>query len=282
MLRKLCVCLILVVSLFGCADDREVRTIHVNGVDIGYRMMGQGEPLLMIMGYGGTMDAWDPVLVSELARNWQVILFDNRNVGYSSTSPEAVTISLMARDSLGLLGGLGIESAHVLGWSMGSVIAQEMALSQPDSIRKLVLYGSAFERDPVMEALKRFDGLTSEEFAAMLFPKPWVDRNSDIYSRLPVSVLPATPEAINRQRQALGLWKGSGDRLPGLDKDVLLVVGEADKITPLDQSLKMAGMIDGAWLVRFKGAGHWLMYQAPGGVASVVQDFLVDRQDLLH
>jgi len=236
----------------------------------------------MIMGYAGTMDVWDPALVQSLAQSYQVILFDNRNMGYSSSSPETVTITLMAQDALGLLDALGVESAHVLGWSMGSVIAQEMVLDQPVKVDKLMLYGSAYEREPVMAALKRFDGLKPEEFATMLFPKAWVSQHPDIYSRLPSSSIPPTPEAINRQRQALAMWAGTADRLSKITNDTLLVVGEEDAITPLGQSLAMSDMIDGAWLVRFKNAGHWLMYQAPEDLASVVKTFIETDHNLLN
>lgn len=283
MVRRLLVSLVFLVLLAGCAVRQEsaVRSLPVNGVEIGYHVKGQGDPLLMIMGYAGTMDVWDPALVDALAKQYQVIVFDNRNVGRSTTSSDTVTMQLMADDALGLLDALGIEKAHVLGWSMGTVIAQEMAFKRPGAVGKLVLYGSACEREPVMDALKRFDGLTPEQFAALLFPRAWVAQHPDIYSRLPSPAIPAMPEAIERQRQALNQWGGSVDRLPGLNKEVLLMVGEDDAITPLAQSEKMAGLISGAWLVRYKGAGHWLMYQNPEGMASTIREFLESRQDLL-
>lgn len=282
MFRRCLIILALIVVLTGCATRQEIRTARVNGVDLAYEIKGQGEPLLMIMGYAGTMDVWDPVLVDRLADHYQLIMFDNRNVGFSSTSSEEVSISLMAKDSIGLLNALGVESAHVFGWSMGTVIAQEMALSHPEKIRKLVLYGAACDGEPVMEALKRFEGLTPKQFAALLFPKEWAEANPDIYAQLPVPASPATPEAIARQHQALSEWPGTADRLPGLDKDVLLVVGEEDFVTPPAQGEKMMGLIQGAWLVRYKGAGHWLMYQTPEGLSSSTIDFLGQDQNLLN
>lgn len=281
-MRKILVCLVFMVFLGGCASKARIQSAHVNGAEIGYQIRGKGEPLLMIMGYAGTMDVWDPALVDALADKYQVILFDNRNVGRSSTSAETVTISLMAQDCLGLLDALGVKSAHIFGWSMGSVIAQEIALVQPERVRKLILYGTAVEPEPIMEAIKRFDGLTPKEFVSKLFPKAWAEQNSDVYSRLPVPAVPATPEAVSRQRQALAQWQGTGSRLPHLNKDVLLVVGEDDSITPLSQSMKVAEMIDGAWLVRFKDGGHWLMYQTPEGLSSVTLEFLGARQNLLQ
>ncbi len=288
-MRHVIVLVLLVVFLAACVDGQtvsvesvEVRTVHVNGVDIGYKSVGQGEPLLMIMGYGGTMDVWDPALVNALAKSYQVVIFDNRNMGYSSTSPEAVTLPLMARDALGLLHALGIEQAHVFGWSMGSIIGQEMAFMQPEVVDKLVLYGSSCERDATMAALKRFEGLTPEQFIAMLFPKAWAEQNPGIYSRLPAPSIPPTQEAISRQHQALASWQGSCDRLASLEEEVLVVVGEDDRILSLDQSLQLVAGIKGAWFVRFRGAGHWLMYQSPEGLADVVDVFLRGNQDLLQ
>lgn len=88
MLRRLFVSVVLLALLIGCAANHESAflSMPVNGVDIAYQVKGQGDPLLMVMGYGGTMDVWEPALVDALAKHYQVILFDNRNVGRSSTS----------------------------------------------------------------------------------------------------------------------------------------------------------------------------------------------------
>lgn len=285
MVRCAALTFLLALCLAGCAAKATIHSasvVNVNGMDIGYEMSGQGEPLLMIMGYGGTMDVWDPVLVDRLDDHYTVIRFDNRNVGFSSTSAEPVTVDLMALDALGLLDALGIEQAHVLGWSMGSMIAQEMALARPDAVEKLVLYGTISEHDAVMRAIGQFDGLTPRQFMDMLFPKDWAAQNQGIYTRLPKPAKPATPEAIARQRQALAKWPGTTDRLREIRHDTLLVVGEEDSITPPEQSLAVAGKLPGAWLVRFKGAGHWLMYQTPDGLASAIHLFIQDRQNLLQ
>lgn len=288
-MRRVFLSLLLLVSLAACVHGQgtsfqavPVQTIAVDGVDIGYRVLGKGEPLLMIMGYAGTMDVWAPKLVERLAQSHTVILFDNRNMGYSSISPETVTISRMAQDALGVLRGLNMERAHVLGWSMGSIIAQEMAYSQPEALGKLILYGTAFECEPVMAAIKGFEGLSQKEFMARLFPKAWVAEHSEIYSHLPVPAIAPTAYAIGAQQQALAQWPGAGTRPGSLDREVLLLVGEDDDITPVGQSLLLAREIKGASLVRFKGAGHWLMYQAPEEMAATVQQFLVVKHDLLH
>ena len=289
-MRRLLACLALLFLLVGCVARSNAPvvppvtagTVSVDGVDLAYRVRGSGEPLLMIMGYAGTMDAWDPALVDSLAESYRVILFDNRNMGCSGTSPDPVAIDVMARDALGLLRGLGIDRAHVLGWSMGSVIGQELALMDPDAVDKLVLYGTTCSADAIGKAVRMFDGVTQEQFMAMLFPEPWAKAHPDIFGRLPVPAHPATPEAIARQRKAIFDWPGTCGRLSELDRDVLVVAGEMDDVTPAMLGLEVAAEIPGAWLARFKGGGHWLMYQAPEDLASTVKAFLASDQDLLR
>lgn len=289
-MRRLFACLALLFLLAGCAarsGDQAAPpvtagTVSVNGVDLAYRIQGKGEPLLMIMGYGGTMDAWDPALVDSLARSYRVILFDNRNVGYSGTSPDPVTIDVMARDALGLLKGLSMDRVHVLGWSMGSIIAQELALMDQDAVGKLVLYGTTCSADAIGAAVKRFDGVTLEQFKTMIFPEPWAREHPDAFDRLPVPAHPATPEAIARQRQAILDWTGTCGRLSALDRAVLVVAGEMDDVTPPMLGQEVAEDIPGAWMVRFKGGGHWLMYQAPEDLAEAVKTFLSTDQRVLH
>jgi pimeloyl-ACP methyl ester carboxylesterase len=273
----------------GCAPVRSITVAalpvaiaQVDDARLGYRVVGAGEPLLLIMGYAGTMDVWDGDLVARLARTRRVILFDNRGMGHSSGSEAPLTMEMMARDALGLMDVLGIRRADVMGWSMGSVIAQEMALTRPDAVGKLVLYGSACDPEPVRAALARFDTMSREQFAAALFPRVWTEANPSIYSRLPSPALPPSAQAVARQRAALDAWEGTRARLTSLSGPVLLVSGEDDAVTPVDQSLDMASLIPGAWLARFKGGGHWLMYQTPEGMASVIETFLSGRQDLLH
>lgn len=286
-MRRVSVFLVLLFLVSGCAARSvtpkiDAGTVNVNGVDIAYRMQGAGEPLLLVMGYAGTMDAWDPALVASLAKSNRVILFDNRNMGCSGTSPDPVSMELMARDAIGLLKGLGIGRAHVLGWSMGSVIAQEMALMDPDAVGKVVLYGTTCSADAISKAVRKFDGLTPKQVAALLFPKPWVKNHPDIYSRLPSPANPATPEAIMRQRKAILDWPGSCGRLAALDKAVLVIEGGMDDITPVAGAMEVVAEIPGAWVARFKGGGHWLMYQAPEGMARTVKAFLATDQDLLR
>lgn len=286
-MRRVLFSFLLLLSLFACSHRNlsavtpPVQTVPVNGVDIGYTMTGQGEPLLMVMGYAGTMDVWDPTLVDRLAENYTVIRFDNRNIGYSSTSDEEVTMELMARDGLALLDALGIEKAHVMGWSMGSIIAQTMTLMQPEKIDKVVLYATASEPGPVLEHIDSMKDATPEMLLARLFPKAWIDQNPDVYSRLPSPVIPADPKSVKRQYVAITKWQGTKGKLKDVTKEVLVLSGEQDDITTPDLNLAVASEIPTCSIVRFNGAGHWLMYQAGEQMAGTVHQFIETRHDLI-
>ncbi|AKB37710.1 hypothetical protein MSSAC_3120 [Methanosarcina siciliae C2J] len=92
-------------------DSSPVKHVPVNGVELGYREFGSGEPLLLIMGFGGKMDTWNKTFVWELAQDYRVIIFDNRGVGYSSDSGENYSLELFASDTAGLLDALEISPA---------------------------------------------------------------------------------------------------------------------------------------------------------------------------
>ena len=123
-------------------EENETKMVHVDDIDIAYKTFGEGDPLLMIMGSSGTMDLWPPELLSELASHNQVIIFDNRGMGKTTASDKEFTMELFANDTAGLLDALNISRAHVLGWSMGTFIAQELVLNYPDKVDKVILYAA--------------------------------------------------------------------------------------------------------------------------------------------
>lgn len=254
------------------------QTVAVGDVVLAYRILGQGKPLLLITGYGCTMDTWDPTLLAALSAHHRLILMDNRGMGLSTASATPFSLRLFADDAAGLLAALGIAKADVLGWSMGAMTALELALAHPDRVGRVAAYGTAATVAPVAAAIDRFKRLTAAAFAAQLFPKAWSEAHPDAVSQLPKPAMRPQPDIVRRQAAALTGWPGFGDRLHALDKDVLLVVGQEDTVTPPDQSRILADRIPGSWLIRFRNAGHWLMFQYPRTLAQVVEAFLEDRR----
>ena len=112
---------------------------RIGDVELDYEQSGTGPPLLMIMGMSGTALHWGEPFLEALRSDFEVIVYDHRGVGASSRLDGPITTPELAADAAGLLGALEIESAHVLGVSMGGMVAQELALAHPERVRTLTL-----------------------------------------------------------------------------------------------------------------------------------------------
>ena len=146
-MRRLGPTLATLAILAGCGPapeqrfTAEVRTAQVGGTEIAWYERGSGPPLVMLMGTGSTMAEWDPALVALLAERHRLILFDYPGVGLSGPWRGA-TFDDLARTTAALMDEIGIDSADVLGWSMGGFVAQRLAIAQPARVDSLVLAGT--------------------------------------------------------------------------------------------------------------------------------------------
>lgn len=111
----------------------------INDINIYYDVHGDGFPLVMVMGFLGNADCWDPRMMPVLSDKFKVITFDNRGAGRTDVSDKEFSIKLLAEDTVGLMDVLNVPKAHVLGTSMGGMIAQELALNYPGRVEKLIL-----------------------------------------------------------------------------------------------------------------------------------------------
>jgi len=216
-----------------------VRYAEAGGVRLGYREFGSGEPLLLIPGFGATMDTqWNETFIGILATKYHVYTYDHRGMGYSSDDNATPAIALYADEVAALMTALGYDSMHVYGVSMGSSISQQLVIDHPERVRKLVLDSVSYSiRLPETRIL--FNTIES------------------------VAGNTSYPEGVREEAQANLAWNGSYDGLSGIQKDVMLVVGTADVLTPDAVAVRMAGQINGSWLVRFKGLPHVGSHYAP-------------------
>jgi len=219
-------------------NETPVQYAEVNGVTLGYREFGAGEPLLMIEGFGATMDNWGETFIGILASKYHVYTYDHRGMGYSGDSDKAPSMSQYAEDAAALMSALGHERMHVYGASMGSSISQQLVIDHPDKVQKLILDSNTY---------------------SVLIPETKV-LHSIIET---VAVNASEPQGLRNEAKANLEWNGSFDRLSGINNDVMLVVGTEDVLTPQEVSLQIAGEINGSWLVRFKGLPHTGYHQAP-------------------
>ncbi|MBU1868976.1 MAG: alpha/beta hydrolase [Candidatus Omnitrophica bacterium] len=262
----------------------QAKALRVKDIEIAYKELGFGYPLVLIMGYGASMDLWDPGVLKELSSRYKVIIFDNRGVGKSSATDKEFTIELFADDTLQLIDALGIKQAHVLGYSMGTNIAQELALNHPEKVSKLILVeGDCGGKEAISAAPDVFFELTDttcppeervKRLISLLLPEKWLKAHPDVHNYLPFPEDTVSIESINRQTKAMEDWKGSFSRLTKITQPTLLITGTEDIVTPPANSFLMVQRIPGAWLVQIEGGGHGLMYQYPKKFSDIILSFL--------
>lgn len=262
----------------------DIQMIPAGDIKIAYKEVGTGDPLLLIMGWDGTMDLWDPQMVNTLAAHYRVIIFDNRGMGGSTATEENFTIELFADDTANFMDALDLEHTHILGWSMGTQIALELALDHPEKVDKLILYSANCGGDegifPDPEVTDKFRNIsgTPEERAQrafeVLLPEQWLAEHPNPGAYFPNVTETSPQEHIDAQWYAMVNWNGSYRRLPQITQDTILITGTEDIVFPPRNSFKIAEQIPGAWLVQFRGGGHGLMFQYPERFSSIVLYFL--------
>jgi pimeloyl-ACP methyl ester carboxylesterase len=273
-----------------------VNTQHVpvGDINIAYKMFGQGKPILLISGIGQTKDAWEPSLLSNLAAtNHTVIVFDNRGIGETTVGTKPFSIVQFANDTAGLLDALHIEKTDVLGYSLGSLVAQELSLSYPQKVDRLVLHGTSCGGNetvsPSQQTAEMLMKISSPEtsgnmtveqqamiFAQIMFPPEWLEEHPEILNTITEAppFKSVSPENIQQQAMAVGTWKGACDRLSSITKPSLLIVGDQDLLAPPANSIMMAQRIPHSWLVIIQGTGHGMMLQVPDEFRAIIQTFL--------
>ena len=237
-----------------------------DGATLHHEIHGSGEPVLLITGTSASIGLWTAPVLEALAAGHQVIAYDHRGMGGSSESADAVSMASLAVDAAALLDALGTGPAHVVGWSLGSAVAQELALARPDLVASLVLYGTwgradGFQRS-VMVGL-RHPWATGDMEAALgalgiAFSPQLLD--SPDYGAIMGSLLPLFPQtpaqvAMTARQWEADLLHDTADRLATIDKPTTVLSGEQDLLTPPWQNRAVAAAIPGAELVLVEGPG---------------------------
>ncbi len=261
--------------------------IDAGGVQLDCERSGNasGPPLLLIMGMSGTTLHWGEPFLELLRRDFDVIAYDHRGVGASSRLDGHVTIGQMADDAAALLGALELDSAHVLGISMGGMIAQELALAHPELIRTLTLGctycggpGSALAPEDVIRelgaAMMSGDreqalrvGFEVNVSAAMAADDEAYARFLEIGNRRAVAV-----PVVMEQLQACAAHDTHA-RLPELASLPTLVIhGTDDRMLPVENGRLIASLIPGSRLEIFDGVGHLFFWERPERSAELVRE----------
>ena len=262
--------------------------VRVNDIEMYYVEAGTGEPLVLIMGFGGDHMAWGFQLRA-FAERYRVIAFDNRGAGQTDAPDAPYTIPMMAEDTRGLMDALGIGRADVLGVSMGGMIAQELALRHPDRVRSLHLGCTLARPDRYSHArgaawTEARTGLSPEAATRLvslwLFSPATYNERPEFVEQLLQGAL-ANPyrqslTGFLRQRDAIGLHD-TLDRLGGIRCPTLVSVAEDDILVPPRLSRELAARIPGADLRVVARAGHVYFWERPDAFNELCLDFLVGQ-----
>jgi len=260
------------------------------GIDCYYEEAGSGEPVILIAGVGADHAAWIPQ-VAEYSRLYRVVTIDNRGIGRSDApgGVEAYTASEMAEDTASLMDAAGIERAHVIGQSLGSAIAQELALKYPHRIRTLQLTVSWGRSDERIRNLSRImsilieRGLMEEYYAyihTLAFSPDLVDTVPDLIAQLYRTNMLESPKRPT-VRGLLGQWHAvychdALDRLGALNVPTQVIAGEGDMLIHPLYARKLADSIRGCRFQSFKGekASHLLNIEMARQFNSVTLEFI--------
>ena len=250
-----------------------LKKVHVGDIDVGYKMFGRGDPLILFNGASDSMDAWDPSFLTGISSNHTVIVFDQRGIGNSTVGSKPYTYQQLASDTAGLLDALKIPKADVLGYSLGSYLAQQLTIMYPNKVNSIVLIGSScggndhtpkpaeflkLQSDIVNKSLNNIP-ISHEEFKSLTaasLGSGWIKLHPESVD-IPANITtlqqlkPGLPPDILNNQNNVGKhwednpnWSGACDELAKLDKPTLVITGTDDNFyQPHVNSLKIAEKI---------------------------------------
>jgi pimeloyl-ACP methyl ester carboxylesterase len=261
-----------------------MRKVNVKGVELVYERRGSGPPLLMIMGFASTCYHWhgfDEIL----AKDFDVITFDNRGGGDNSAAPLPSSIAEMADDAGGLLDAVSVACAHVVGVSMGGMIAQELALRRSEKIDRLVLgcshAGGTTQTSPDPAVVEKVIGggrspeQVVRDFLSISLSHEFVASHQDDYEKMVAHALSHRfpRETFFAQLSAI-MAHDTADRLAGIRSPTLMIAGEKDVLIPAQNSTDLASRIPRSRVVILAEAAHMFWAEAPSQAAAAVCSFL--------
>jgi len=263
--------------------------VEANGIRFAYRRFGKpgGAPLVFNQHFRGTMDYWDPAVTDGLAKNREVILFNNAGVSSSSGKVPA-TMQEMGANAIAFIGALGLAKVDVLGFSIGGMVAQEITAQAPDLVRRLILVGAgprgadmstsrsaeifagAYDPPEHLWLAVHFSPSPSSRAAGLAFLKRKLlrkDRDPEV-----------SEEAGAAQREAIGKYTAAAESVLDYLKDIrqptLIVQGSNDVFIPTVNSYLLQQSLPNAQLILYPDANHGSFYQYPELFVSDADQFL--------
>lgn len=255
-----------------------------NGIEIYFEEYGKGYPLILISGLASDHTCWSQI-IDVLAKDFKVIVFDNRGIGETTVSDASCSIDVLANDTIGLLDALNIEKANIMGQSMGGAIAQTIAINYPGRVNKLVLSASFYQIKPGPKytfetVLKLFEEEVNPAFIGDVII-PWTFSNTFLSDQKNINRI--IDRNKKRPTQSLLGYKKQYEALVSFNsfanlkkiKSPTLVIGaEEDVIVPIGDTEKLAKNIPFAKLEILPLTGHSVWFEAPKKLSEIVLEFL--------
>ncbi len=254
----------------------------VGEIELDYEPSGEGPPLLAIMGMSGTSLHWGEPFLSRLRESFEVIVYDHRGVGSSSRLEGPVTISQLAADAAGLIQALELDSVHLLGISMGGMVAQELVLANPELVRTLTLgctycggpgssYGS-MARDRLYEAFSSGDRVRALRTAYELNLSPEATADPELWEQFQaIAAERAVAVPVIMAQVAACVKHDTHERLPAINAPTLVIHGTEDEMIPVENGRLIASLIPGARLEILDGVGHLFFWEQPAASAELLR-----------
>ena len=263
------------------------------GIEYAYRDLGEGEiPLVLLQHFRGNLDNWDPALVDALASNRRVVTFDNTGVG-ATTGTTPNTIEAMAHDAIAFVEAMSLGRIDLLGFSIGSFVAQEIALIRPDLLRRVVLASSAPQgaagmhgwAPDVIGAVGRPE-TNPQGYVGVFFAHSATSREAGqqaaarIFGRTTERDEPTTWQTRQAQYDAVCTWGIPNhsllERVAAIDLPVFVANGDSDPMILPRYSYLLAGLLPNARITIYPDSAHGFLFQHHGRFAADVNAFLTE------
>ena len=256
------------------------------GPTVNYVRRGSGEPMLLVQGMSGTHLSWGEPFLTELERDFDLVAYDHRGVGRSSAVTDPFSIAELADDAAALMDALGWETAHVVGISMGGMVAQELALRHPQRIRTLTLgctycggEGSALASSEVSSKLAEAmmsgdpDRAIATAYEVNVSPGYSADKSAYATFYEMATALPTPVPVIMLQMQAIQAHD-TLDRLGQIEAPTLVIHGTDDEMLPHSNAVLIASRIPGARLETLEDVGHMFWWEQPERSAAAIRSLV--------
>ena len=262
----------------------------IKNIEIAYEDLGAGEPLILICGYSAVKETWGPI-INGLSRHLRVITFDNRGVGGTTVPSKPYTLSDMAGDVIGLMDVLELQTAHIMGVSMGGLITQLLALDYPQRIKSIALGCTTHGGKKAISADKKVMQLLAKTADPAILPQDSLREKVKVlyspefikkYNKVLDGIVSMglqhypTPQGAAGQMKALSYFNAR-ERLVNIKCPALVLTGDQDQMMPPENSYLLASKIPDARLHIIKGAGHSFFQENSEETLRILTDFIYNQ-----